>query len=140
MLESNKEKGRMGLALAISYFTYAGYTISIPLNDTQWYDLIIEKDGKFETVQCKFTGSKDNSISLRQCGGTKGTVYDNILNHSELDYLFCVDIKMNMYLIPVEAIKVSGNKSCISLRPIPTTNNQGFQTYLYRVQFPNLGP
>ena len=34
----------------IAYFTSEGYTISTPLNDTQWYDLIIEKNGKFETV------------------------------------------------------------------------------------------
>lgn len=78
--------------MAIAYFTSKGYTISTPLNDTQWYDLIIERDGKFETVQCKCTGSKDNEISLRSCGGTKGSIYDSVLNHSGLDYLFCVDI------------------------------------------------
>ena len=46
-LESNKSKGRFGLAMAmaIAYFTSEGYTISTPLNDTQWYDLIIERDG-----------------------------------------------------------------------------------------------
>ena len=78
--------------MAIAYFTSKGYTISTPLNDTQWYDLIIERDGKFETVQCKCTGFKNNEISLRSCGGIKGTVYDSVLNHSGLDYLFCVDI------------------------------------------------
>ena len=31
------------MALAIAYFGTNGYTISIPLNDTQWYDLIVEK-------------------------------------------------------------------------------------------------
>lgn len=45
-LEDNKNKGRAGLSLAIAYLGLQGYTISVPLNDTQWYDLIIEKDGK----------------------------------------------------------------------------------------------
>lgn len=36
--------------MAINYFTVNGYTISLPINDTQWYDLIIEKNGIFETV------------------------------------------------------------------------------------------
>ena len=134
-LESNKDKGRFGLAMAIAYFTSEGYTISTPLNDTQWYDLVIERDGKFETVQCKCTGSKDNTISLRSCGGTKGTAYDNILNHSGLDYLFCVDVEGNMYVIPVSAIVASGNTKQITLRKEPTTNNQGFQTHKFRVQF-----
>lgn len=46
---------------------------------------------------------------LRSCGGTKGTVYDNVLNHSELDLLFCVDIQGNMYVIPLKEILKSGN-------------------------------
>jgi hypothetical protein len=33
--------------MAIAYFTDKGYTVSTPLNDTQWYDLIIERNGKF---------------------------------------------------------------------------------------------
>ena len=43
LLETNKDKGRAGLSLAIAYYGTQGYTISLPLNDTQWYDLIIEK-------------------------------------------------------------------------------------------------
>ena len=135
MLETNKDKGRMGLAMAISYFTSQGYTISLPLNDTQWYDMIIEKNGKFETVQCKFTGSKNNEINLKPCGGTKGSIYDSIFNHSELDYLFCGDVYGNMYNIPIKDIVEAGNSRIITLRTEPTKNNQGFQTYKYRVQF-----
>ena len=52
MQEINKKQiGRIGLSMAINYFTLNGYTVSIPMNDTQWYDLIIEKNGHFETVQ-----------------------------------------------------------------------------------------
>lgn len=91
--------------MAIAYFTSEGYTISTPLNDTQWYDLVIERDGKFETVQCKCTGSQDNSINLRSMGGTKGSAYDSVLNHSGLDYLFCVDVQGNMYVIPLFEIR-----------------------------------
>ena len=41
--------------MAINYFTCQGYTVSLPLNDTQWYDLVIEKEGILQTVQCKAT-------------------------------------------------------------------------------------
>lgn len=37
--DSNKEKGNSGLGMAIAYFTTKGYTVSIPLNDIQDYDL-----------------------------------------------------------------------------------------------------
>ena len=43
LFESNKEKGRAGLSKAIAWFGCNGYTVSIPLNDTQWYDFIAEK-------------------------------------------------------------------------------------------------
>ena len=133
-IETNKDKGNAGLALAIAYFGTNGYTVSTPLNDTQWYDLIVEKDGIFQTVQCKFTASKDNSISLRSTGGTKGSVYDNVKNHP-LDLLFCVDKDIHMYVIPMKDLLEVDNVNSIRLRTEPNSNNQGFNTYKYLVQF-----
>ena len=131
----NKEKGRIGLTTAISYFGLNGYTISVPLNDTQWYDLVVEKDGILKTVQCKCTTTSDNSISLRNTGGTNGREYDNVLNHP-LDYLFCTDT-VNSWLIPVEDIKKFKNKSSIYLRTEPNKNGQGFNTYKYLINSKN---
>lgn len=132
---NRKELGRIGLSMAINYFTLKGYTISIPMNDTQWYDLVVEKDGKFFTVQCKATATEDKTIDFRSTGGTKGDVYDNLLNHSELDFLFCVDNELNMWNIPIKDITNAENRKSIRLRFEPNANNQGFQTYQYRVQF-----
>ena len=123
-----KTTGRIGLSMAINYFTVQGYTVSLPINDTQWYDLIVEKNGIFETVQCKATMTEDDSIDFRSTGGTKGKEYDNLLNHKGLKYLFCVNKDLNMWLIPVSEI---GTKKSIRLRTNPTT--QGFQTYKYQV-------
>lgn len=132
LFETNRDKGRAGMAMAIAYFGANGYTINIPLNDTQWYDLVIEKDGEFKTVQCKATGSIDNVIHLKSTGGTKGKEYDNVLNHP-VDYLFCLDGSMNMYVIPVEDMKKYGCNKQITLRTQKSTNGQGFQTYQYMV-------
>lgn len=35
LFESNKDKGRAGMAFGIAYFGSSGYTVNIPLNDTQ---------------------------------------------------------------------------------------------------------
>lgn len=45
---SNKEKGNTGLGIAIAYYDSNGYTVSIPLNDTQDYDLIVDKDNNLK--------------------------------------------------------------------------------------------
>ena len=134
-IKTNKQKGNAGLSLAIAYFGTNGYTISLPLNDTQWYDMIVEKDGVFQTVQCKFTASKNNEISLRSCGGTKGGAYDNVLNHP-LDLLFCANQDMDLWLIPMEDLRQAGNTRSISLRKEPHYNTKvSLDTTKYLVQF-----
>lgn len=104
------------------------------MNDTQWYDQVVEKDGVFQSVQCKFTNTKDKKISLRSCGGTNGKVYDNIRNH-DVDIQFCSDSEMNMFLIPMKDLMKAGNVNSISLRTSKTLNGQGFQTHTYLVRF-----
>lgn len=131
LFETNKDKGRAGMAMGIAWFGSNGYTINIPLSDTQWYDFVAEKDGRFYTVQCKATGSEDNTINLRSTGGTDGSVYDNIKDHP-IDYLFCLDAEQSMYVIPVNEITSTHS---IKLRKEPNTNRQGFETYKYLVTF-----
>lgn len=136
IFETNKDKGRAGMSMGIAYFGSNGYTVSIPLNDTQWYDFIAEKDGKFYTVQCKATGSANNVISLKSSGGTKGTTYDNVIDH-DVDYLFCLDKEQNMFVIPVEDIKANGNIKQITLKTEISkfANSTTLQTAQYLVKF-----
>jgi len=135
---TNKEIGRIGLSMAINYFTLNNYTVSLPLNDTQWYDMVVEKDNIFYTVQCKATQTEDGDISLRSCGGTKGAAYDNIINHPELDYLFCVNKDFDCWLIPVEDIIKAGNTKQITLKKEQASNaHPKLDTTIYQVQILN---
>ena len=113
--DTNKEKGNSGLGMAIAYFTTKGYTVSIPLNDTQDYDLVIERWNKLYTVQVKATGCKTKynvcQVSLKSCGGTKGKEYKTVVN-TNVDYIFILDLEKKMYLIPKAEII---NKSTINL-------------------------
>lgn len=107
LFKTNKQKGLAGLSFAIAYFGSNGYNISIPLNDTQHYDLIIEKDNICQTVQCKATGQKQRNggyrCELRSMGGTKGKVY-KMLKDTAVDLLFCLTADQTMYVIPVKDI------------------------------------
>ena len=53
--KTNKEKGNTSLGIAIAYYSSNGYTVSIPLNDTQDYDLIVDKNSILKKVQVKST-------------------------------------------------------------------------------------
>ena len=125
-----KQTGRIGLSMAINYFTLHGFTVSLPINDTQWYDLIVEKNGKFLTVQCKATATDNSSIDLRSSGGTNGNTYDHVFNHP-VHLLFCVDKDLHIWIIPVKDLKDASIKSSFKLRTEPNKNNQGFETYKY---------
>ena len=109
---TNKERGNSGLGIAIGYFSANGYTVSIPLNDTQDYDLIVEKENVLKTVQVKSTGFKTKygiyQISTKSCGGTKGKVYKTLVN-TKVDYLFALTENISMYLIPINEIDNSSS-------------------------------
>ena len=113
--KTNKEKGNSGLGMAIAYFTTNGYVVSIPLNDTQDYDLVIEKDGNLKTVQVKSTGCKTANgiyqVALKSCGGTNGGTYKTLID-TKIDFLFVLNEKSEMYLIPKDEIT---NKSTLNL-------------------------
>lgn len=100
---TNKERGNAGLSLAIAYFGANGYTISLPLNDTQDYDLIVDKDDALYKVQVKFTCHLSNSgnyqVSLKSSGGTSGKIYKRVID-TNIDLLFVVCGNQTLYLIP----------------------------------------
>ena len=112
---TNKEKGNSGLGIAIAYFTTNGYIVSIPLNDTQDYDLIVEKDNKLQRVQVKATGcigkGENYQVALKSCGGTKGKTYKTIID-SNVELIFILTKIQEMYLIPKQDIS---NVSTLSL-------------------------
>lgn len=113
--KTNKEKGNAGLGIAIAYFASNGYTVSIPLNDTQDYDLIVDKNNSLSKIQVKATScmTKYNKyqVALKSCGGTKGKEYKTIID-TDIDYLFVLTDKMDIYIIPKDKIK---NKSTLNL-------------------------
>ena len=128
-------KGNIALGKAISYFTEQEYTISVPLNDSQWYDLIVEKDGVFQTVQVKYTSEKpyDNSYccSLKTTSGSSRKKLYSV-TETPVDLLFCYCDNGWMFSIPVKEIK---NKSTISLfeEKSKYSNKNTLDTSIYKV-------
>lgn len=115
IFKSNKEKENSGLGIAIAYYSTSGYIVSILLNDTQDYDLIVDKNNILKKVQVKATSCKTRynkyQVALKSCGGTKGKTYKTIIN-TNIDEVFIVTDSMDIFIIPIEKIK---NKSTLNL-------------------------
>ena len=108
-------QGNMGLGKAIEYFTSHQIPVSLPLNDTQPYDLIADFNGKLQRVQVKTSRStqtegKSYSISLRNCGGNRtGSVRQVLFDNTTCDYLFIYTGANKMYLIPSKIIEAKNS-------------------------------
>ena len=113
--KTNKEKGNAGLGIAIAYYSSNGYTVSIPLNDTQDYDLIVDKDNNLKRVQVKSTScitkSGNYQVALKSCGGTKGNTYKRVIDTC-IEEVFILTENLDMYIIPIKELK---NKSTLSI-------------------------
>ena len=85
------------------------------LNDTQDYDLIVDKNNVLKKVQVKATSCKTKynkyQVALKSCGGTKGETYKTIID-TKIDEVFIVTDTMEMFIIPIEEIK---NKTTLNL-------------------------
>lgn len=106
---TNKEKGRAGLSMGIAYFGSNGYNVSITLNDTQDYDLVVEKDNIFQKVQCKSTGKMNKNklsyiVKLDSYGGLNGGTYYGTVKDGAADLLFILTANKDMYLIPTSIV------------------------------------
>lgn len=116
VLDTRRNIGNAGLAMAIAYFGSNGYTVSVPLNDTQDYDLVVDMGGDLKKVQVKATNSKHSansySLLLKTVSGTTRKVYKTVVD-TDIDYLFCLCGDGTMFLIPKEEIK-DRNMLCLS--------------------------
>lgn len=112
---TNKEKGNTGLGIAIAYYSSNGYIVSIPLNDTQDYDLVVEKDNKLRRVQVKATSCKTKywvyQVALKSCGGTSGKTYKTIID-TNIEEIFIFTKNKDIYIIPKEKIM---NKATLNI-------------------------
>lgn len=107
--KNTKKQSDAGVGLAIAYFTMLGLTVSIPLTDSQDYDLVVEIDGVLKKVQVKTTNMQESSgsyaVSLRILGGNaKANFVSKHNSEMVYDLLFVVTGDGSKYLIPRETL------------------------------------
>lgn len=101
--KNSKQQGTVGLAEAILHFTKVGATVSLPLNDSQDYDLVVDHSSILSRVEVKTTKNVTPSgafeVDLRNKGGTAGSIYARVGEGSS-DLLFVLCENGNKYLLP----------------------------------------
>lgn len=108
-------QGNIGLGKAIEYFTSYQYPVSLPLNDTQKYDLIVDIEGSLKRISVKTSRSKSGygtySVQLRNCGGSSGKSKVRPFDNKSCDFIFVLTGEDKTYLIPTEIIEATNSIS-----------------------------
>ena len=106
---NTKKQGDAGLGIAIGWFAGHGYTVCVPLTDSQEYDLIVDTDDKLLRVQLKTTTSIRKGgwiVELRTRGGNRsGLGKVKHFDQGLVDALFVVTADGSKYFIPSEAVR-----------------------------------
>lgn len=119
---NSKKQGDAGLGVAIGWFAINGVTISLPLTDSQDYDLIVDINDKLGRVQVKTTTFKKGDfyrVNLRVCGGNRSGQTIKHFDKTKVEHLFVYTKTGDKYFIPSQSI-TSTNQ---------LTLNQSFDKY-----------
>lgn len=109
LLQKNTRKqADVGLGQAIAYFTGLGYSVSIPLTESQRYDLIVDDGETLYRVEVKTTRYRRENryiAKLSTQGGNQswGGVVKKF-SAADADYVFIVTEYGVRFLIPAELI------------------------------------
>jgi hypothetical protein len=107
---NTKQQGDVGVAMAIAYYTKAGYGVSTPLTDNLRYDLIVDDGTGLQRVQVKTTfyvptTTTSYEVNFKTSGGNQSwnKIRKNISeDETELVFVYCGDGAM--YEFPAKVV------------------------------------
>lgn len=95
-------QGNSGLGQAIAHYTGLGHIISIPLTDSQSYDLLVDMGGHIRKVQVKTTTHKRRGVyivDLRTKGGNMSGIGKTKKIDKSIDEVFILTGDGQRYII-----------------------------------------
>ncbi len=102
-------QGSVGLAHAIAWFVENGYTVSIPLNDNQSYDLVVDNGLGLKRVQVKTTrhkrpGSPHYIVALQSVRHNRSENRINKFDSNNCELLFIFTEDKKKYLLSTQEL------------------------------------
>jgi hypothetical protein len=105
-----REQGLIGLTDAIAWFGRQGWSVCLPLIDSQPYDLVVDDGDSLHRVQVKTTTFRNRSgryvVNLATSGGNQSYHTKKMFDPSSSDLLYVLSDDEQRYLIPTGAIRV----------------------------------
>jgi hypothetical protein len=110
-----REQGLIGVTDALAYFGSVGWSVSMPLIDSQPYDLVADDGVRLHRVQVKTTTHRSRYgvfvVSLATRGGNQSFHTSKDFDPSASDLLYVLTDERKRYLIPTRAITTTTSVS-----------------------------
>ena len=106
---NSKKQGDIGMCYAMAYYAKLGWTVSVPVTDSQDYDLVVDNGTRLFKVQVKTTKSISPSgnyvVNRRTMGGNlSGAGKYKDFSENSSDLLFALTDSGDCYSIPKSEI------------------------------------
>jgi hypothetical protein len=121
-MAETKRKGMVAELAIMAEAAKRGYRILVPFGEDCPYDIVVERNGKLERVQCKYTESKGQFVEVR-CQCTNNWVTTRY-TPTDVDWIAIYDHSTGAsYFVPSELLTPNG-RAIMHLRLTPPANNQ----------------
>jgi len=125
-MADTKRKGDIAEAMVLAEVFRRGYRAAIPVGEDWPFDLIVERRGKFERVQCKYTVSDGRMIKAK-CSSTNNWVSIRYTK-THIDWLAVYDRTSDAcYYIPAEELGDGRYSMHLRLRPAANRQEKGLR-------------
>lgn len=104
-----RKQGDVGMGSAVGWFAANGYTVSLPLTDSQDYDVVVDDGSGLSRVQVRTTRHRKPNgfyeVGLRVKGGNRsGTGKVKHFDPTKVELLYLLTEAGDKYLIPSTAV------------------------------------
>ena len=117
-----REQGLIGVTDAIAWFGRQGWPVSVPLIDSQPYDLVVDDGTRLLRVQVKTTTYRSRSgrfvVQLCTRGGSRSFHTTRSFQPGACDLLYVLTDDHDRYLIPTTEVR-AGHSLTLGARMAP---------------------
>jgi hypothetical protein len=130
---NTKKKGNKAEAIVLSEFVKREFAVLIPFGDNEKYDLVVEINGCFKSVQVKKGACRNGCLvaDLRYKVGSKRVKSEKYFGKIDLIAIWCEE-NNKVYVFDLNKF---GNKSFARLRLEKPKNNSCISTIIWAEQY-----
>jgi hypothetical protein len=129
---NTKSKGNKAESVILAEFIKYDIPVLLPFGDNEKYDLVIDLNGVFKSVQVKYGRYMNGCVvaDTRHRVGAKRIEYETYGGKVDFIALWCEELDTK-YLIPIS----EGNKTNITLRVDTPKNNSCISTIIWATDY-----